>query len=119
MSILRMLQLRRSWVSMSVVIDSASSKARHCIHVSIFGVSRFGACPWVDLSLHLGWLHVLVDVFLISSDRVTGLDVVGGVGGRGGGRRVWMADASLLVLRRHEVIAFCISSGRQRWQCGF
>ena len=112
MSILRILQLRRSWVSMSVVIDSASSKARHCIHVSIFGVSRLRACPWVDLSLHLGWLHVCVDVFLNSSDRVTGLDVLGGVGGCSGGRRVWRADVSLLVWRRNVVIAFCISSGR-------
>ena len=62
--------------------------------------------------MHLGWLHVRVDVFLISSDRVTGLDFLGGVGGGGGGRRVWRADVSLLVWRRHEVITFCISSGR-------
>ena len=38
-SICHILQLRRSWFSMSVVMDSASSKAWYCIHVSIFGVS--------------------------------------------------------------------------------
>ena len=111
-SIFRILQLRRSWVSMSVVIDSASSKARHCIHVSIFGVRRLGACPWVDLSVHLGWLHIFVDVFVVCSDRVAGLDVLGGVGGCGGGMRVWRAEVSALVWRRILVIAFCISSGR-------
>jgi hypothetical protein len=111
-SIFRILQLSRSWVSMSVVIDSASSKARHCIHVSMFGVSRLGAWPWVDLSLHLGWLHIRVDAFVVSSDRVAGLDVFCGVVGCGGGMRVWRADVSSLVWRRVLVIAFCISSGR-------
>ena len=52
----------------------------------ILGVSGLGVSPWVDRRLHLGWLHVRCDSFVDSSDRVTGLVFLVGVGGGGGGR---------------------------------
>ena len=82
------LLVRSCWVSIVMVIDSASSNARHWINVLILGVSKFGLCPWVDLSLHLGWLQVLEIVVVDVVGRATGLALVVGDGSIDGGRRV-------------------------------